>query len=183
MSSILKVDTIQNTGGTTGLTIDSGGKILFNETKAVVAELPTVTFGTANTFQTIGSITIPTSGLWMVRTDLRLRTTGSGFINARLIDASSNEIQSSAGTATRMLAENIDSPTSFNNIHVAAGWLLDMPTGLSYGSNITLQCQPTTASTTNAMIKDVNGIPVITAIKINSTSTTGSTVTTLVGSA
>ena len=28
MSSILKVDTIQNTGGTTGLTIDSSGAIL-----------------------------------------------------------------------------------------------------------------------------------------------------------
>ena len=28
MSSILKVDTIQNTGGTTGLTIDSSGRIL-----------------------------------------------------------------------------------------------------------------------------------------------------------
>lgn len=28
MSSILKVDTIQNTGGTTGLTIDSGGRML-----------------------------------------------------------------------------------------------------------------------------------------------------------
>ena len=27
MSSILKVDTIQNTGGTTGLTIDSGGRV------------------------------------------------------------------------------------------------------------------------------------------------------------
>jgi hypothetical protein len=30
MSSILKVDTIQNTGGTTGLTIDSGGRVLPN---------------------------------------------------------------------------------------------------------------------------------------------------------
>ena len=28
MSSILKVDTIQNTGGTTGLTIDSSGRVL-----------------------------------------------------------------------------------------------------------------------------------------------------------
>jgi len=27
MSSILKVDTIQNTGGTTGLTIDSNGRL------------------------------------------------------------------------------------------------------------------------------------------------------------
>ena len=27
MSSILKVDTIQNTGGTTGLTIDSSGRL------------------------------------------------------------------------------------------------------------------------------------------------------------
>jgi len=179
--SILKVDTINEKTSGNGVTI--AANTTFSETKAVVAELGGITFGTANTFQTIGSITIPTSGLWMVRTDLRLRTTGSGFINARLIDASSNEIQSSAGTATRMLAENIDSPTSFNNIHVAAGWLLDMPTGLSYGSNITLQCQPTTAATTNAIINDVNGIPVITAIKINTTSTTGSTVTTLVGSA
>jgi len=30
MSSILKVDTIQNTGGTTGLTIDSSGDLTFN---------------------------------------------------------------------------------------------------------------------------------------------------------
>ena len=29
MSSILKVDTIQNTGGTTGLTIDSSGRLVF----------------------------------------------------------------------------------------------------------------------------------------------------------
>ena len=29
MSSILKVDTIQNTGGTTGLTIDSSGSVNF----------------------------------------------------------------------------------------------------------------------------------------------------------
>ena len=35
MSSILKVDTIQNTGGTTGLTIDSAGRLL----------KPVITFG------------------------------------------------------------------------------------------------------------------------------------------
>tara|TARA_B100000963_G_scaffold170223_1_gene148119 strand:- start:214 stop:690 length:477 start_codon:yes stop_codon:yes gene_type:complete len=39
MSSILKVDTIQNTGGTTGLTIDSSGRVLH----------PVIPFGQAST--------------------------------------------------------------------------------------------------------------------------------------
>ena len=39
MSSILKVDTIQNTGGTTGLTIDSSGRLL----------KPVIPFGQAST--------------------------------------------------------------------------------------------------------------------------------------
>ena len=70
MSSILKVDTIQNTGGTTGLTIDSGGRVLnpnaiawfVNKTSSQTAsgadELVTwdvVKFNQGNGFQTSGS--------------------------------------------------------------------------------------------------------------------------------
>jgi hypothetical protein len=185
MTSIIKVDQIQNAAGVGGLTIDSTGNLKFDETKAVVAELPNITFGTANTYQTLGSISIPTSGIWMVRTDLRLRTNASGFIRARLIDASSNEVtagdSSSADTATRMLAELIGTPSSFNNIHVAASWILDMPTGLTYGSNITIQAYPTVSTSTNSIVNDSNGRPTLSAIKLNSTSTSGTTVTTIGG--
>ena len=70
MSSILKVDTIQNTGGTTGLTVDSGGRVLnpnavgwfvykgSTQTASSSAEIVTwtgVTFNQGNGFQTSGA--------------------------------------------------------------------------------------------------------------------------------
>ena len=70
MSSILKVDEIQNTSGTTGLTVDSGGRVLNPnavgwfvyknaiQTASGAAEVATwqgVTFNQGNGFQTSGA--------------------------------------------------------------------------------------------------------------------------------
>tara|TARA_R100001509_G_scaffold154370_1_gene115955 strand:+ start:2284 stop:2805 length:522 start_codon:yes stop_codon:yes gene_type:complete len=102
MSSILKVDTIQNTGGTTGLTIDSSGRVFQPAKPAwrigrgsdlavtsgqgattnldfdLTSDTATRCFVQGCTVNS-GAITVPTSGLYHVGTSVRLDNIGGGY--------------------------------------------------------------------------------------------------------
>jgi len=104
MSSILKVDTIQNTGGTTGLTIDSSGRVTqpalpawrigrgstYTVTSGQAANTDVnfnLTSDTARRFfiqggctASSGTVTVPVSGIYSVSTTVRLDAVGSGYV-------------------------------------------------------------------------------------------------------
>ena len=83
MTGIIKVDTIQNNGGTTGLTIDSSGRVFTPQTPAILAQgsdnanrvlaheepIPFTASGTATysngiTIASNNQITVPVAGLY-----------------------------------------------------------------------------------------------------------------------
>ena len=86
MTGIIKVDTIQNNGGTTGLTIDSSGRVSYPQLPAFFVtrsasygvsdavgtiQLDTKQVDTANAFNTSTyTYTIPKAGLWMFNATL-----------------------------------------------------------------------------------------------------------------
>ena len=87
MSSILKVDTIQNTGGTTGLTIDSGGRVLAPQVPAFSAYRDAGDVGTNTVYifngvhfnngghysTSTGRFTAPCNGIYQISTMLMCR--------------------------------------------------------------------------------------------------------------
>ena len=120
MSSILKVDTIQNTGGTTGLTIDSSGRVtqpakpawrigrgsdvnVINGQAASTLINFDITSNTTRRFFTQGGITVssgvvtvPVSGLYHVGSAVRFDGVGGGYsiISIRI----NNDTSSTHGT-------------------------------------------------------------------------------------
>ena len=67
----------------------------------------------------------------MLKYDIRMVTSGAGYVKARIgTTTSGGEIGSNGGgganTAIRMLAEQIAHEGLFNNIHLSPGWVLDM---------------------------------------------------------
>ena len=108
MTSILKVDTIQNTGGTTGLTIDSSGRVtrpVIPAWRLCLSALQNITTaggsGTDVAFDdssagnfgflqggctlSSGVITVPVTGLYQVNATLRFDDIGSGYIIMRIL--------------------------------------------------------------------------------------------------
>ena len=185
MTSILKVSEIQDpTNSNTALTIDAAGQLFLDGTQAVVKRLGGSSFTTGAVWVNLGSISIPQAGIWLIRADLRMRGSGSGFVKARLGTSSSGgEIGKNGGgganTAISMIMEQISSTGSFFNINISPCWTLDMPTGLTYPYDIYLHIQASTSDAWNALVDDVNGQPALTAIRANSTSTTGTTIETI----
>ena len=104
MSSILKVDTIQNTGGTTGLTIDSSGRVtrpVIPAWRVGLASSLVFSGVTQNALTTVqwtsssdsardrfiqggcslssGKITVPVTGLYQMSSTVRFDNVGSGY--------------------------------------------------------------------------------------------------------
>ncbi len=120
MSSILKVDTIQNTGGTTGLTIDSSGRVLQpakpawrigrGSSVSVTNGQATntvinfnLTNDTTRRFFTQGGITVssgvvtvPVTGIYLCGSTVRFDSVGSGYALIRM--AINSETNSGSGS-------------------------------------------------------------------------------------
>ena len=118
MSSILKVDTIQNTGGTTGLTIDSSGRITqpakpawrigrgsnltgVNATTTVinyddVADTNRDFFTQGGVTVSSGVVTVPVTGLYHLGSSNRFDDVSSSYIVVRIVK--NNDTDSSYGT-------------------------------------------------------------------------------------
>lgn len=107
MSSVLKVDEIQNTGGTTALTINTDGRILQPAKPAWRVGMTgnhvittsggsgtTITFNSTSSTQhdfiqggctlSGGEITVPVAGVYQVNMTLRINGVGSGYVIARI---------------------------------------------------------------------------------------------------
>jgi len=104
MSSIIKVDTIQNAAGTTGLTIDSNGVVskgvvpswrvsrstTQTVSSATVVEVTWDTYSDGNGYLdggctlSSGIITVPVAGLYLITSSLRIDAIGSGYIIGRI---------------------------------------------------------------------------------------------------
>ena len=105
MSSILKVDTIQNTGGTTGLTIDSAGRVLtsvrpafmvalsssYSHTNGNIIQYNTTSgtggFNSGNHFDTSNyKFVVPVDGLYQFHASIIIGPSGeySRSVNVRL---------------------------------------------------------------------------------------------------
>ena len=136
MSSILKVDTIQNTGGTTGLTIDNNGRlgipnpIIFFGRKSDVSTYTTVgtivwnvsMLDTANAYNTsTGLFTCPKAGHYEIHWHYLQR--GSGYLRTTAQKNGSHVWGS--GAATIIYANNTsdeeDQRTAFAIVNCAAG--------------------------------------------------------------
>ena len=119
MSSILKVDTIQNTGGTTGLTIDSSGRVLnpnaigwlvqknTTQTSSANSEVITwqvVSLNQGSGFQTSGDnvnkFVAPVHGLYTCQADL-LTTSASNHTDVSIMFNGSTNVKTmrNAGVA------------------------------------------------------------------------------------
>ena len=108
MSSVLKVDAIQNTAGTSALTIDSSGRVSRGVIPAwrlcLSAQQDITTAGGSGTDVTFddsttgnfgflqggctlssGAITVPVTGLYQVNAVLRFDDIGSGYIIMRIL--------------------------------------------------------------------------------------------------
>ena len=107
MTSILKVDEIQNTGGTTALTINTDGRILQPAKPAWRVGLTgnhvidaaggsgtTITFNSTSSSQhdfiqggctlSGGVITVPVAGVYQVNTTMRVNGLDTGYVIARI---------------------------------------------------------------------------------------------------
>lgn len=105
MSSILKVDQIQNAAGTAGLTIDSNGVVSKSVVLAWRVGLSSDDLRTITTKATVpwdktdiencflsggvtissGVITVPKSGLYQINANLRVDGVGSGYVIAKIV--------------------------------------------------------------------------------------------------
>ena len=106
MTGIIKVDTIQNNGGTTGLTIDSSGRVTRNVVPAFrigrTSDQSSTTTGSEVTVLfddfdsdncfiqggmslSSGVVTAPIAGLYQFNMNLRINNIGSGFIIGKIV--------------------------------------------------------------------------------------------------
>lgn len=105
MTSTIKVDTIQNSAGTTGLTIDSSGRVsrgvvpswrialTSNQGVTVSNSVVDVLWDRTSSYNTFldggctlsnGIVTVPVDGLYNINFNVRIDGTGSGYIIGRI---------------------------------------------------------------------------------------------------
>lgn len=143
----------------------------------VQSDLTQVTTGGSSGYFQIGGISIPSSGIWLVQSMLRIKWgSNTYFISAALSTGSGNG--SGVFTDLRMLVERV-SVNTFGNLGVSPSWCVDMPTGLDYSSGQTIyqQIYFDAGDASAANFNDGNGRPIIRAIKLKETTTTGTTIT------
>ena len=175
-------------GSTTNITIGSstgGGATTINNytpnLSYVTVNLSAVAF-TSTSWVSLGSIVIPSSGIWRVWANLRIRASGAAeFIKCGLFNSGTSgtgELLNSGTAQERMLVERIAQTTgqSFFNLLCAPEWIVNMPTGQTYPYTIYIQVQSSAADAQGLNNTDANGIPTFNAVRIAPTATSGTTV-------
>jgi hypothetical protein len=186
----INIGTNGASGSTTAITIGStnGTTITLNgytpSLSYVTANLSAVGFTTAN-WTSLGSIQIPSAGIWRVWANLRIRVSGTSaqteYVKCSLFSSGTSgtgELLNSGVAQERMLLEKIAaiSGQSFINLLCAPEWIVNMPTGQSYPYTIYLQIQSSVADAQGLNNNDANGVPTFNAYKIAPTATSGTTV-------
>jgi len=169
--------TIGSTTGTSTVTLNGYTPSL----AYVTVNLAAVPFTTTN-WTSLGSISIPSAGIWRVWANLRIRASGAAeFIKAGLFSSGTSgtgELLNGASAQERMLVERIaqTSGQGFFNLLIAPEWIVNMPTGQTYPFLIFIQVQSSVADAQGLNNNDGNGIPTFNAVKIAPTATSGTTV-------
>jgi hypothetical protein len=143
-----------------------------NQDYATPVGLSYQNLGTGNTSYNLGSISIPSAGIWRVYTHCRW---GSPSVNMFVWTKLSTST-SSAGNFTnaRMNMENVQASSGNYNMGMFSEWLIQMGTGISYPYTLYLNAQQGNNSGTVFLQNDLNGYNTFAAIKIASTTSTAS---------
>lgn len=146
----------------------------------VTGDLAAVGFTTGGTNVSLGSIAIPSAGIWRVGCQLRLRWGPTAYFTKSFLSTGSGGsgeiLDSGAAQQHRMLHERITGVTTFANLLVNPEWFVNMPTGLTYPYTIYFNISPQSSDSYALNNNDANGIPTIFAHKIATTSTSGTTI-------
>ena len=177
--------------GTTelGTGLDLSGKVTTGyetlSTHVVTAEFGGVGFPTGAQNVTVGTLTIPSPGIWRVEGQFRLKWTATTYFGKMFLSTTTNSLTGeigdhssggSANTAVRMIYERVGN-NSFANLLVTPSWIIDVPTGLTSGDTIYFIMQASASDAGAAMVNDINGQQGGQAIKIAETTTSGTTIT------
>ena len=131
MTGIIKVDTIQNNGGTTGLTIDSNGVVtqpaipawrvgLTGNQQVDATGNTTIIFNNSTTSNCFlqggvtlssGLITVPVAGVYQMNLVCRFDNVGSGYMVGRL-----QKNQTGAGTSDGFIIVGNGLSTNYDNL-------------------------------------------------------------------
>ena len=131
------------------------------------------TFGGTNVYYNLGSIVIPSAGVWRIFADLRWGgPSGNAFFRTQL-----STTTGSAGvfTRSRMQFEQPVANSGNFNISLHSEWFVTFGTGISYPYTVYLGGFQANASTALFLNSDDNGRNILCAQKIASTTSTGST--------
>ena len=161
---------ILNSAGAKSGEIDNV-KTLSGETYAAPSSLSgiTMTNATATTY-TLGTLGIPSAGVWKVDITLRMgwHNFSGGYIRIGLSGAVSGS------TNERMVLENPSNIQANGNIGQSHWYLIDVKTGNSFNYTITLNCRNANGdSDTVFHVTDSNGVPTMMATKLRDTTTAG----------
>lgn len=128
------------------------------------------TLTTNGTWYSLGSIALPSSGLW--RITFQARTGGSGlsaYINCAI--STSTSISNQIGTR-RMLVERVAATSSNINLGQNAEWYIDVADGAS-GATIYVLAGYSGSVSSAFMQDDVNGQTGVFATKVRESTTSG----------
>lgn len=154
-------------------------------THVVTAEFGGVGFPTGAQNVTIGTLTIPSPGIWRVEGQFRLKWSATTYFGKMFLSTTTNSLTGeigdhssggSANTAVRMIFERVGN-NSFANLLVTPSWIIDVPVGLTSGDTIYFIMQPSASDSSASVVNDVNGQQGGQAIKIAETTTSGTTIT------
>lgn len=163
MTSILKVDQIQNAAGTTGLTIDSDGVVSKSVVPAWRVCLSSDDLRTATTSSIIpwdktdiencflsggvtissGVITIPKSGIYQINANIRIDSVGTGYVVGKIV-INSDELGSRdtyfiegspPSNYTTINAHDVFELTASDTVHVQVGASADTSWDINFNSS------------------------------------------------
>ena len=140
MTSVLKVDNIQNSSGTSALSIDSSGRVTRNvlpsfrigldANQAITTSGSDITIlwddddTTKNFIQggmslSSGIVTVPVAGVYQIHANVRFDNVGSGYVTVNV------KINNSTAGNEEIAAIDGDPPTSYQSIHLSDVYKLD----------------------------------------------------------
>ena len=129
--------------------------------------------GSANTSYNIGSISIPSAGVWRIYTHCRW---ASASVNAFIrLNLSTSSASAGNFSNARMQFENLQASSGQINIGLMSEWLVQFGTGITYPYTLYLNAFQGNNAGTMFLQNDVNGNNTFAAIKIASTSSSAST--------
>jgi hypothetical protein len=164
------------------LTADAAGRLkmadnFVNTAKVLDGSITNVNigsanFGSANTYYNLGSIVIPSAGVWRINAHLRWGSPSVNmFMRAQLSTTTGN---GGVFVNPRMQFENLQASSGNINISLSSEWIIQMGTGITFPYTIYLGAFQGNNSGSIFLANDVNGYNELAATKLASTSSTAS---------